>query len=185
MLFLFIGALLSAAASLAHIGCIIFGAKWYLFFGAGKKMAQWADDGNAKHVFITLPIVVVLAVWSVYALSAAGLISRLPLTKWALITITTIYLLRGLYGFYFAHKPNGENSAKFWFYSSLICLGFGAVHLIGLIQVWQNIWRHVRRQSMVKPFKHDLFGIRNWLECIEKCINVSIKFSFEYCNRHV
>lgn len=139
MLLLFIGAILSATASLAHIGCIIFGSKWYLFFGAGSQMAKWADEGNVKHIFITLPIVIVLAVWAGYGLSGAGLIMPLPWLKWVLVAITAIYIVRGVYGFYFIRHPNGENSAKFWLYSTAICLGFGIVHLIGLIQVWQNI----------------------------------------------
>lgn len=139
MFYLLIGAMLSAIAALAHLGCIIFGAKWYLFFGAGKQMAAWADDGNVRHVLITTPIVIVLTIWCAYAISGTGLIIKLPLLKWALVAITVVYLTRGLYGFYFVFNPNGENSAKFWFYSSLICLGFGIVHLIGLVQAWQNI----------------------------------------------
>lgn len=102
-------------------------------------MAAWADEGNVKHVLITLPIVVILAIWSAYALSGAGVIMPLPLLKWALIAIASIYGIRGICGFYFMWKPNGENSAKFWLFSSLICLGFGIVHFIGLIQIWQNI----------------------------------------------
>lgn len=139
MLFLIIGAALSALASVAHIGCIIFGAKWYQFFGAGERMAKWANEGDVKHVIITLPIVVILAIWSVYALSGAGVVLALPLLKWALIAIASVYIIRGVYGFYFVFRPQGENSAKFWFYSSIICLGFGIVHLMGLLQVWQNI----------------------------------------------
>lgn len=139
MLYLLIGATLSAMASLAHMGCIIFGGKWYVFFGAGAGMAKWADEGNAKHIIITLPIVLLLAIWSAYALSGAGVIVALPLLKWALVAITAAYLLRGIYGFYFVVQPLGENSAKFWFYSSVICLSFGIVHLVGLLQIWQNI----------------------------------------------
>lgn len=102
-------------------------------------MANWADEGNVMHIIITLPIAIILAIWSGYALSGAGVIMPLPLLKWALIAISSVYIIRGIYGFYFALKPQGENSAKFWFYSSIICLGFGIVHLIGLLQVWQNI----------------------------------------------
>ena len=31
-----------------HVGCIVFGAPWYRFFGAGEKMAQMADAGNPR-----------------------------------------------------------------------------------------------------------------------------------------
>ena len=139
MLYLIIGAISSAFAALIHVGCIIFGAKWYLFFGASQRMANWADEGNIKHILITTPIVVVLFAWSAYALSGAGIILTLPLLKWALIAITAAYSIRGLYGFYFVFNPSGQNSAKAWFYSSIVSLSFGIVHLIGLLQVWDNI----------------------------------------------
>lgn len=139
MLYLITGAILSAIAALAHIGCILFGAKWYRFFGAGEKMAKWADEGNLRHIIITTPIVLILAMASVYAMSGAGVILPLPLLKWALVAIMSVNMIRGIVGFYFVVRPYGENSAKFWFYSSAICLGFGIVHLIGLLQVWQNI----------------------------------------------
>lgn len=138
MLYLIIGAILSAIAALAHIGCILFGAKWYRFFGAGEKMAKWADEGNVKHIIITLPIVIILSIWSAYALSAAAVIMTLPLLRWGVVTITAIYIIRGVGGFFLIGK-NTENSDKFWLYSSIICFGFGIVHLIGLMQVWQNI----------------------------------------------
>ncbi len=32
------GAICSALAALAHLGCIIFGAQWYRYFGAGEEM---------------------------------------------------------------------------------------------------------------------------------------------------
>jgi len=38
--FLMIGAALSGLAALLHVGCILFGAPWYRFFGAGEKMAR-------------------------------------------------------------------------------------------------------------------------------------------------
>ncbi|MGQ4584278.1 hypothetical protein [Lysobacter sp. F60174L2] len=37
--------MLNAIAALLHVGCIIFGASWYRFFGAGERMAQLASAG--------------------------------------------------------------------------------------------------------------------------------------------
>ena len=136
--FLLTGAILSAIVAVLHIGCIIFGAPWYRFFGAGEKMAMLADKGSWQPTIITSVIVIVLFTWSLYALSAAGVIAKLPLLRWVLCAITTIYLLRGILGFFLITNPLGR-SAEFWLVSSVICLSFGIVHLIGLKQVWQNL----------------------------------------------
>jgi predicted signal transduction protein with EAL and GGDEF domain len=63
---------LTAVAALMHIGCIIFGATWYRFFGAGEQMAVMAEQGLMKPTIITSFIVVVLSIWSLYAFFALG-----------------------------------------------------------------------------------------------------------------
>ncbi|MCL1068394.1 hypothetical protein L2735_16600 [Shewanella olleyana] len=120
------------------MGCIYFGASWYRFFGAVEQMALMAAQGQLQPTIITLVIFTVLFVWSCYALSAAGLIIKLPLVRLILVLITTIYLLRGLAGFYFVSSPLGR-TPEFWIWSSLICLVIGLFHLVGLIQQWQRL----------------------------------------------
>lgn len=129
---------LSAVAALMHVGCIIFGAPWYRFFGAGEQMAVMAEQGLLKPTIITSIIVAVLSIWSLYAFSAAGLIGRLPLMRLALIVISMIYLIRGLAGFYFISNPIGR-SPEFWVWSSVICLSIGMLHLVGIKQQWASL----------------------------------------------
>jgi predicted signal transduction protein with EAL and GGDEF domain len=131
--YLVAGGCLSAVAALMHIGCIIFGASWYRFFGAGEQMAIMAEQGLIKPSIITSFIVVVLSIWSLYAFSAAGVIGRLPFMRLALIVITAIYLVRGAVGFYFVSYPM-ERTSEFWIWSSTICLSIGLLYLIGLQQ---------------------------------------------------
>jgi hypothetical protein len=133
--FLIVGAVLSSLASLLHIGCIIFGAPWYRFFGAGEQMARLADAGSITPTLITAGIAAVLFVWALYALSGARVISPMPLTRVALVAITGIYLVRGLAVLPVAMFMPAQNTAFLW-WSSLICLGFGVVHAVGLRQVW-------------------------------------------------
>ena len=133
---------LSALASFLHVGCIIFGASWYRLFGAGEHMAKLAEQGSLQPTIITSGIVLVLAIWSLYAFSAAGLIIKLPLMRLALIAITAVYFLRGLAGMILAFSPDVAplgNSIAFWFWSSAICLTLGLVHLIGVKQQWANL----------------------------------------------
>ncbi len=136
--FLVVGATLSALAALLHLGCIVLGAPWYRFLGAGEQMAQLHLAGHWYPTVATLAMSSVLAAWSLYALSGAGAIRSLPLTRWVLCAITLAYLLRGV-----AFAPLmayfSGNSTAFWFWSSAICLGTGVIHLIGLGQVWSRL----------------------------------------------
>jgi hypothetical protein len=136
--YLVVAGCLSGVAALMHVGCIVFGAPWYRFFGAGEQMASMAEQGMMKPTIITSVIVVVLSLWSLYAFSAAGIIGRLPLMRLALIVITAIYLIRGLAGFYFVSSPLGR-SPEFWVWSSVICLIIAMVHVIGLRQQWNTL----------------------------------------------
>lgn len=135
---LILGAILSAIAALLHLGCIIFGAPWYRFLGAGEQMAQLAESGSSQPSIITLIITSILGIWSLYALSGAGVIRKLPLLRTGLCVITAIYLIRGTIFFpLMSYFP--DNSPLFWIVSSSICFFYGAVHLIGLRQVWHKL----------------------------------------------
>jgi hypothetical protein len=137
-IFLALGAALSTIAALLHIGIIVKGANWYRFFGAGEQFAQAAERGERWQDVITFGIAVVLFTWAAYALSGAGVLSRLPLLRYALIIITGIYLLRGLVIVPMA-LLSFDKVTPFWVWSSLICLSFGVVHAIGLAQVWHRL----------------------------------------------
>ena len=123
------------AAALAHLGCIIFGGDWYRFFGAGEQMARMAEQGLWYPTIVTSIIVLVLLVWTLYALSGAGVIKRFPLTKLALILITSIFLLRGV-SFVGLMPMFPENSLMFWLISSGICLFIGGLFALGSWQRW-------------------------------------------------
>jgi hypothetical protein len=135
------GAALSAIAALLHLCCIFFGSSWYRFFGAGERMAQLSAAGHVGPAIVTTGIATVLMLWSLYALSGAGVIPRLPLIRVGLCTIAGIYVLRGLAGFVIAAVAPGERSVAFWCWSSLICLGIGALYLVGTRQVWFQLSR--------------------------------------------
>ncbi len=59
-------------------------------------MARAAARGDWTPALITLAITAVLLMWAAYAFSGAGTLPRLPLLRTGLVTITAIYLLRGL-----------------------------------------------------------------------------------------
>lgn len=132
------GAFLSGVAALLHVAIVIGGARWYRFFGAGERMASAAAAGRLYPAVVTFGIALVLGCWSAYALSGAGVLPVLPLLKLGLASITSIYLLRGL-----AIIPlliaARERTTPFLIWSSVICVGYGVVHLVGLSQVWMEL----------------------------------------------
>lgn len=132
------GAILSGIAALLHVLIVWGGAPWYRFFGAGEAMASAAAAGRLYPAIVTLAIAAVLAGWAAYALAGAGVLPAQPWQKAALVAITAIYLLRGL-----AILPllllAREQATPFLLWSSLICLGYGIVHLIGVTQEWTRL----------------------------------------------
>jgi hypothetical protein len=135
---LVVAALLCAAAALAHLGCIVFGGDWYRFFGAGEPMALMAEQGLWYPSIVTSVIVVILFIWSLYGLSGAGVIKRLPLTRVALVTVSSILLLRGV-SFVGLMPLFPENSLTFWLISSGICVFIGSLFAIGTYQQWSRL----------------------------------------------
>jgi hypothetical protein len=136
--FLIIGSICSAIAAFAHLGCIIFGGDWYRFFGAGEEMARMAEAGDSHPTIITSILVLILSIWSLYGLSGAKVIIRLPLIRLALIAISSIYLLRSI-GFILLMPMFPENSLTFWFVSSTICLCIGSLYSVGTFQCWSKL----------------------------------------------
>jgi len=135
---LMLGAFFSAVAALAHLGCILFGSDWYRFFGAGEQMAMMAEAGESYPTIVTSILVLVLSIWSIYGLSGARLIIKLPLLRTALVLISSIYVLRGVV-FVVLIPMFPENSITFWFVSSAICLSIGMLYSVGTYQSWSKL----------------------------------------------
>ena len=128
----------SLLAAALHLGCIVFGAAWYRFMGAGEQMALWAEQGSLRPTVITSGIILVLTIWAIYAFSGASLIRRLPAVKLVLLLVTGIYLFRAVAGFFFIQNPIGR-SPEFWLWSSLICLFVGVLHLLGTYKLYSAV----------------------------------------------
>lgn len=126
---------LSAIAALLHLGCIVFGASWFRFFGAPEPLIVNYENGAMGLVWTTIAIALVLAVWAAFAFSGAGLIRRLPLLRTGLVGIAAIYLLRGALLFpALALAPYARYEFDIW--SSAIVLVYGLVHSVGAWLAW-------------------------------------------------
>lgn len=139
---LLIAGCLSILASIFHICFIFGGADWYLFFGAGEKMAQLAAAGDPYPTIVTLVIASVLAVWGLYAFSGAGLILKLPFIKTCLVIITAVYLVRGIAGLIISFVPTDpvvyQSSIIVWILGSVICCIIGVYYLLGTLKLWKQ-----------------------------------------------
>lgn len=135
---LYLASALSLVVAIAHYACIFLGAPAFRFLGAGESLTTMAERGHWYPSVISFVIGSVLSVWAAYALSAAGVLPRLPLIKLVLSLVTTIYLLRAL-AFPLLMPAFPDNSLTFWLVTSTICLLIGLVHLLGLVGVWSSL----------------------------------------------
>lgn len=140
------GGTLSALAALLHLCVIVGGPDWYRFFGAGEGLARQAAAGSWRPAVLALGIAAVLATWSAYAFAGAGLVRPLPLMRTALVAISAIYLLRGLFLFpALAALASGGNGAfqrwsgGFVIWSSLIVLVIGVTYAAGTWLAWRRL----------------------------------------------
>ncbi len=124
------GAWCSGVAALLHLGCVLVGAEGYRLLGAGERMAGLAEQGHWYPVLVAWLIASVLAAWSLYALSGAGLIRRLPWLRSGLSGIAAIYILRGV-TFPLIMPAFPENSMTFWIVTSFISLVIGGFYAVG------------------------------------------------------
>ena len=129
------GGVLTAIASLAHLGCIVGGPEWYRFFGAGEQMARESAAGLLRPALITVFIAAVLGTWAAYALAAGTGTATWPAMRFVLAGATAVFLLRGLAGFPLMAIGLGR-TATFWGWSSVVCLAIGALYLVGTWKAW-------------------------------------------------
>lgn len=120
-----------------HVAIIVGGADWYRFFGAGERMARLAAQGSPYPPLITAGIAAILGVWTVYALSGARVIRRLPLVRPVLVLIAAVYVLRGTLGVPVVllmddpYMNQLQRRPGFMIVSSVVCLGLGLCYASG------------------------------------------------------
>lgn len=137
-----LAALLSAGVALLHVAIVFWGAPGYLYFDAGEEMVAMAQGGSIVPGFVTALLAIVFAVWAAYALSGAGAIGRLPLLRTGLVTIGTIYTVRGLlvipqlvWGISGHPGPLEVKDVVF----SVVPLVIGLLYLLGARSVWTQL----------------------------------------------
>jgi hypothetical protein len=111
--------------------------------GAGENMAKLAESDSIYPTFVGSVLVCIFLGCSLYALSGAGIIRRLPFLKVFLILISALCIVRGLYGFFipllFDTPYVVSLGVWFWVYSSMIWLIIGLCYAAGIKSRWSYI----------------------------------------------
>ncbi len=142
--FLLVGGLLTGVVALLHVAIILGGPPWYRFFGAGERMAQLAARGSSSPAMITATLAAIFSVWTLYALSGAGVIRRLPFLRLVLLLIAAIYLARGALGVPFVmfvddpYARQLRDRTTFMIVSSAISTLLGLCYAVGAAGVRQQ-----------------------------------------------
>lgn len=131
-------AALSVIGAILHLAVIVGGPDWYRAFGAGEAIARAAQRGSPVPALMTMGIATILMAWAAYALSAAGLLPRLPLRTLALLAIIAVLAARGLAVFVPDWwRPDLSSTFKLW--SSLFVLAMALCFAIGTWQRWHQL----------------------------------------------
>ena len=104
---------------------------------APDSFVSATEAGSKLPALGALVVAVVLIVAAAYALSGAGMLPKLPLLKLGLVVVTGVYLARGIAVVPLAMARPDRIVPIVW--TSVIVLVFGAVHLLGLVQVWRKL----------------------------------------------
>lgn len=91
-----LAAAIAAAGVLIHLGAILGGPAWFVFFGAPPAVVRSAEAGTWLAPVSTLLIAAAMGLCGLYAASALGWLRRLPLLRAGLAAMATVCLLRAL-----------------------------------------------------------------------------------------
>jgi hypothetical protein len=133
--FLIAGGTASFALAALHVLIIAIGPPAYLYFGR-PDLAEAADRGSLMPPLATAAITFLLSVWGIYGYSGGRLIRRVPFLRTGLVTVTLIYLARGLvlvadYSRWLAGEEYPPRQAVF----SATALAIGLCYAIGTWQI--------------------------------------------------
>ena len=146
--YLMLVGLAAGAGSVLHIAIMFGGPDWYAFFGAPAGLVEMARAGNIRAPLSCVIIAAFLAVVAAYALSAAGVIRRLPLLRTGLAAIAALLLLRGaMFVPLIVWRPqvlsgicDCRDVDAFIISTSLLCLAMGLGYALGALapDSWRN-----------------------------------------------
>ena len=92
------GAALHFIIAIGHVACLFALDEAFEAYGICEIMHQMVSGHVWMLYALTIGLVLAFTLAGLYALSASGDIRRLPLTRWAIISVVVLYSLRALAG---------------------------------------------------------------------------------------
>ncbi|MBI5471940.1 MAG: hypothetical protein HY961_06305 [Ignavibacteriae bacterium] len=129
--YLLVGSLFSFAFAVFQLSAIFWSQDMLKYFGGPATMQA---ESPLAYALLCVAVSVPVAIGGLYALSGAGKFRPMPFTRTVLITVTVIYILRGLSlirDFKIISEHPEEQLGRFAIYSA-IALFIGLVHLLGV-----------------------------------------------------
>ncbi|PKI12878.1 hypothetical protein [Colwellia sp. 12G3] len=134
IVFLVLATLIAMGTAAAHLSCIYLGPQCYAAQMAPAQIIESAINGTYLAPIGTLLVSGIFVVLGLYALSAAGftgkLINKLPLVNYAIYTIATLCIIRGMLPLQlWLRQP--EKVSDVVFYVGIVWLFTGLLYLFG------------------------------------------------------
>lgn len=135
--YLLIGGLFSMTFAVFQLSAIFWSDEVLKFFGGPVSMRA---ENLLMYVLACVVVAAIVALFGLYAFSGAGKFRRLPLLKSILVIITILFLFRGgeLYIDLKLMNAHPEEGLLRFAVFSLIALGAGIIHLLGVVRLFKH-----------------------------------------------
>ena len=135
-IYLQIGGLFSLVFSVFQVCGAFFPSSIIIYFGGPVKLQA---ESPALFALLCVFLGAFIAIIGLYALSGAGKFRRLPYLRTVLIVVTTVFILRGLFIIPILKlmSVHPESNVLRFLVFSIIALGIGIIHLIGVIRLFK------------------------------------------------
>lgn len=136
---LILAGVLCLTLALLHLEIILMGAPAYLYFGAGQRMADLAEEGSWLPGTLTAMIALLLGIIGAYAFAGSGIIRRLPWLRPILLGTCALFLARGCLVVPQALSLLNDGGTGKEFSFSLVSLVLGLLFAWGLCNRWRRL----------------------------------------------
>ena len=130
VMLLALAACIAMGTAIAHMSCIFLGAECYAVQMAPSQIIESARNGTYLAPIGTIFVSAIFVVLGVYALSAAGVVRKLPLLKPVIYVVATLCIIRGILPLQlWLRHPEKVNDIVF--YTGIVWLIAGLLYLVG------------------------------------------------------
>lgn len=136
---LFIGAIINFLIGIGHLVCMTFLYRVFEIYDITDIMNKFAGTyGGYFPYLITFIISLCFFACGIYGLSACGIIRRLPLLKFGILSISAVFLIRALWGLLIMISDFTFIELS----STSVSISLGLLYLFGGLKVFSKNQKH-------------------------------------------